>query len=289
MMFPSVMLLFIFNVVPMAGIAMAFQRYNPVAPWFGLGSKWTGLDNFRYIFFMHPTSKQVVLNTLIIATAKIIASIIIPVAFAILLNECLSRWLKRSIQTVVYLPYFLSWIVVGAMFRQIFSPLGIVNSALTVLHIIDQPVMFMASNTFFRPIIVFTDIWKNFGYSAVVYIAAITAIDISLYESADIDGADRWQKMRYITIPGILPTIILLSTLALGNILNAGFDQIYSMYNTMVYETGDVLDTFVYRIGLNDGKFHWATAMGLSQSLISMILIIISYRLADRYAGYRIF
>jgi putative aldouronate transport system permease protein len=157
------------------------------------------------------------------------------------------------------------------------------------LGVLDEPIMFMASNVWFRAIIIFTDIWKGFGYSAIVYISAITAIDLNLYEAADIDGANRWQKMGYITFPGILPTIILMSTLSLGNILNAGFDQIFNMYNPVVYRTGDVLDTFVYRIGLVNLQFHLATALGLAKSVISMLLIILSYRLADMYAGYRIF
>ena len=289
MMMPAMILLLIFNVIPIIGLVMAFQRYNPVAPFFGLASKFVGLQNFRTIFLMHPSSRQVIVNTLIIAIAKIIAFLVVPVLFALLLNECRIIWLKRGIQTVVYLPHFLSWVIAGAMFRQIFSTTGIVNTLLLNLGLLSDPIIFMASNTWFRPIVIFTDVWKGFGYSAIVYIAAITAIDLNLYEAAEIDGAGRWQKMWYITFQGILPTIILMSTLALGNILNAGFDQIFNMYNPNVYQTGDVLDTFVYRTGLVNLQFHLATAMGLAKSVISMLLIILSYKLADRYAGYRIF
>ena len=289
MMLPGVLLLFIFSVVPMVGIVMAFQNYNPVAPWFGLASPFVGLRNFHTIFIRHPDSVQVVINTIVIAIWKIVMSIIVPVVFALLLNECLSIWFKRTVQTVVYLPHFLSWVIAAAMFSNIFSMAGIVNTLLLNLRIIDEPIMFMASNIWFRPILIFTDVWKNFGFGAIVFIAAITAIDVNQYEAASIDGASRWQKMFYITIPGILPTIILMSTLALGNILHAGFDQVFNMYNPAVYATGDIIDTFVFRIGLQQLRFHHATAVGLARSVISMVLIVVAWKLADKFAGYRIF
>jgi putative aldouronate transport system permease protein len=289
MLIPAVILLFIFNVIPIAGLVIAFQRYNPLAPFFGLGSRFVGLDNFKMIFLRHPDSFQVIINTLIIAVAKIVLFVAVPVAFALLLNECRIQGLKRGIQTIVYLPHFISWVIAGTMFRQIFSPTGLVNAFLVNLGFIKETIMFMASNTWFRPIVIFTDILKSFGYSAVVYIAAITSIDLNLYEAAEIDGAGRWQKMLYVTLPCIMPTIILMSTLSLGNILNAGFDQIFNMYNPIVYTTGDVLDTFVYRIGIANLQFHLATAVGLAKSVISMLLIVLSYKLAEKFAGYRIF
>ncbi|GHU71012.1 sugar ABC transporter permease [Clostridia bacterium] len=289
MMIPALILLIIFKVIPIIGTVMAFERYNPAAPWFGLASKWVGLQNFHTIFFRHPDAPQVIINTLIIAVSKILLNLVIPVLFALLLCECRITWLKRGIQTVVYLPHFLSWVIAGVMFRQIFSTTGLINTALINLKLVPEPIMFMASNVYFRPIVVLTDIIKGFGYSAVVYIAAITSIDVALYEAADIDGANRWQKMRFVTFPGILPTIVLMMTLALGNVLNAGSDQILNMYNPTVYRTGDILDTFVYRIGLQQLQFHLATAVGLVKSIISMLLIIVSYKLADRFAGYRIF
>jgi putative aldouronate transport system permease protein len=289
MMIPAVVLLSVFCVIPMIGLYMAFLDYNPVAPFFGLASPFVGLKNFRTVFIEHPDSRQVIINTIIIAVAKIIANIAVPVIFALLLNECLNQRLKRTIQTVVYLPHFLSWVIASAMFRQIFGLQGIINSVLMFFGVVEEPFMFFASNAWFRPLVVFTDVWKGFGYGAVVYIAAITAIDLNLFEAGDIDGANRWQKMLHITLPSITPTIILMSTLALGNVLNAGFDQIFNMYNVSVYETGDLLDTFVYRIGLVNLKFHQATAVGMVKSVISMALIIISYKLADKFAGYRIF
>jgi len=289
MMLPGIILLFIFSVIPMVGIYMAFLRYSPFAPWWGLGSTFVGWDNFEYIFFRHPAATQIMINTVVIAVMKIVAMLVVPVTFAVLLNECLSVKFKRSVQTIVYLPHFLSWVIAGAMFTQILSPTGMVNTFLMNLGITNEPIGFLMSDVWFRPVVVFTDIWKSFGFSAVIYIAAITSIDPTLFEAAEIDGANRWQKIKHITIPCILPTIILMSTLALGGILNAGFDQIYNLYNPMVYNTGDIIDTFVFRVGIEQAQYHVATAVGLVKSFVSMILIIISWGLASKFAGYRIF
>ena len=289
MIAPAVIFLFIFNLVPITGLVIAFKNYQVARPFFGLTSDWVGLKNFDYIFLKLPDSRQVIINTIIIAVSKIIGFLVVPVLFALLLNESRSRFLKRSIQTTVYLPNFLSWVTVGLLFRQMFSPIGLINTALMGLGILAEPVSFITSNTWFRPIIVFTDIWKGFGYSAVVFIAAISSIDLNLYEAASIDGAGRWKRMRYITVPGILPTIILVGTLSLGNILNAGFDQVFNMITLPVFKTGEIIDTYIYRIAIDGGAYHRGTAMGMAKSVISMLLIMLSYKLADRYAGYRIF
>ena len=286
MLLPGVILLLIFSIIPMFGLIMAFQKYSPIKGFFG--SKFVGLYNFQTILFRSPDTMQVVFNTVYIAVAKILLGLLVPVIFALLLNECRIKWFKRGIQTIVYLPNFLSWVIVAAMFSHIFSYTGIVNDILKTLGQ-KEAIMFMASNTWFRPIIIFTDVWKVFGFNAIVYIAAITGIDVNLYEAGDIDGANHWQKMRFITFPGILSTIILMATLSLGNVLNAGFDQIFNMYNPNVYETGDILDTLVYRIGLQNLQYSLGTAVGLFKSVISMILIILSYKLADKFAGYKIF
>jgi len=279
-------MLIIFSIIPMFGLIMAFQKFSPVYGIFG--SPFVGLYNFKTLFFRSPNTMQVIFNTVYISVAKILLGLIIPVVFALLLNECRVHWFKRSMQTIVYLPNFLSWVIVAAMFSHIFSVTGIVNSMLLFFGL-KEPIMFMASNIWFRPIVILTDVWKNFGFSAVIYIAAITGIDLNLYEAADIDGASRWQKVKYVTLPGILPTIILMATLSLGNVLNAGFDQIFNMYNPVVYQTGDILDTLVYRIGLVNMQYSLGTAVGLFKSIISIILIFLSYKLADKYAGYRIF
>ncbi|NCU27765.1 sugar ABC transporter permease, partial [Candidatus Nomurabacteria bacterium] len=217
-----------------------------------------------------------------------IVNLIVPLLFALLLNEVRVKWFKRTVQTMVYLPHFLSWVILAGMFTSnIFSLDGMVNSVLGVFGI--EPVFFMASNFWFRPIIVLTDVWKEFGFGTIVYLAAITGLDPGQYESAVIDGANRMQKVLYITIPGIAATIVLLGTLSLGNVLNANFDQIFNMYNTMVLKTGDIIDTYVYRSGLLGAKYGLATAVGLMKSVISFILIMTSYKLADKFANYRIF
>jgi putative aldouronate transport system permease protein len=291
MMVPGMILLVIFSIVPMFGIIVAFQKYN-IAKGF-LASKFVGLHNFEVILTM-PNSGQVIINTLIISISKIILGMLVPIVFTLLLNECRVTWFKRTIQTIVYIPNFLSWVIVAAMFFNIFNFYGMMNGLLKLLGVAD-PIMFLNSNIWMRPIIIFVDIWKNFGFSAVVYIAAITSIDPNLYESAEIDGANRWKKMWYITLPGITSMIIIMATLSLGNILNANFDQIFNMYNPGVYKTVDVLDTFTYRLAFGDKggaamqRFDLATAVGLFKSTISFLMIVISYKLANKYADYTIF
>ena len=285
MLLPGIALLVIFSIVPMFGLIMAFERYMPVKGI--LGSDFVGLRNFRTVL-MFPDARQVIYNTVVIAVAKILLNLAVPVAFALLLNECRVQWFKRGMQTIVYAPNFLGWVIAAAMFTQIFAYTGPVNALLKACGL-KEAIIFMASNTWFRPIVVLTDVWKNFGFGAIVFIAAITSLDPHLYEAGEVDGANRWQKVKYITFPGILPTVILMATLALGNVLNAGFDQIFNMYNACVYQTGDILDTYVYRIGLVNLQYSLGTAVGLFKSVISFVLIITAYKLADRFAGYKIF
>jgi putative aldouronate transport system permease protein len=192
------------------------------------------------------------------------------------------------VQTTIYLPYFLSWVVLGGILIDILSPSGgIVNAALKSVGI--QPIFFLGDNDWFPGTLVASDIWKNFGYGTIVYLAAITGIDPGLYEAATIDGANRWHKVWHITLPGMRMVIVLLSVLSLGQLLNAGFDQVFNLYSPQVYESGDILDTFVYRIGLLDAQYGVATAVGFFKSLVSLILISGSYFVAYRFAKYRIF
>lgn len=276
--------LVIFSIIPMFGIVMAFQNFVPAKGIFG--SKFVGLAQFQRLFML-PDFRQILENTLIIALSKIIIGTLLAIVFAVLLNECRNVRYKRFIQTAVYLPHFLSWVILAVMFSNIFSYTGIINQLITALG--GEPVMFMISNTWFRPIIIGTDVWKEFGYNAVIYVAAMTSIDPSLYEAADIDGAGRWKKIMHITLPGILPTIILMETLSIGNVLNAGFDQVFNMYSPLVYRTGDIIDTYVYREGLVNIQYSFATAVGLFKSIISFALLTTAYKLADKFCGYRIF
>lgn len=284
MLIPGVILVLIFSYLPMGGIIMAFQDFIPAQGF--LHSKFVGLENFRYMFSL-PDSWLIFRNTFVIAIAKIILGMIVPVCFALLLNEMRIKFLKQSIQTIVYLPNFLSWVVLGSVFTMMLSQSGLVNQFLSILHV--QPISFLASNKWFQPVVVITDVWKTYGYGTIIYLAAMTSINPALYESAAMDGANRLKQTFHITLPGILPMIILVGTLNLGNILNAGFDQIFNMYNPIVYQTGDIIDTYVYRMGLEGAQFSFGAAVGLSKSIISFLLIVISYKLADKFAGYRLF
>lgn len=284
MMLPIIILLFIFSIIPMIGLVMAFENFIPAKGIFG--SKWVGLDNFRYMFQL-PDSLQIFKNTIIIAVAKIVVGTIVPIIFALMLNEVKNKFFKKSVQTIVYMPYFISWVLLGSVFTTIFSLDGVVNQILSSLNV--EPIMFLGSNDWFRKIIVGTDVWKNFGYNAIVYLAALMGIDATLYEAAAIDGAGRWKQIVHVTLPALVPIIVLMTTLSLGNVLNAGFDQIYNLYSVPVYRTGDIIDTYVYRVGLQGMQYSLGTAVGLLKSVVSFILIGVSYWLAKRFAGYRIF
>lgn len=285
MLLPALILVAIYSYGSMAGIVIAFEKYIPSKGM--LGSQWVGLANFRNLFSM-PNIGQVISNTITISLGKMIGGIIVPVFYSLLLNEVRNRGAKRIIQTIIYLPNFISWIILAGIFKDILSPSdGIVNIMLKSLGL--DPIFFLGNRTTFPITMVVTDIWKTFGFGTVVYLAALTSIDPSLYESAQIDGAGRWKQTIHITLPGIMSTIILMSVLSMSNILNGGFDQIYNMYNPTVRATGDILDTFVYRLGIEQAQFSLSTAAGLFKSGVSFVFIVISYYLADRLAGYKIF
>ncbi|QHT59112.1 sugar ABC transporter permease [Paenibacillus lycopersici] len=285
MILPGLILILIYCYGPMFGLVIAFEKFVPAKGIFH--SKWAGLDNFRYVLDM-PESKEIIFNTVIIAIMKIVVGLVAPIVTALLLNEVRKEAFKRGIQTVIYLPHFLSWIILGGILIDILSPTnGIVNQVLGWFGI--QPIYFLGDNRWFRYVLVVTDTWKEFGFNTIVYLAALTSINPTLYEAAIMDGAGRWKQTLHVTLPGMMPIIILLTTLSLGNVLNAGFDQVFNLYSPQVYETGDIIDTFVYRIGLVDAQFGVATAVGVFKSVVSLIFISVSYYLAYRLARYRIF
>lgn len=283
-MLPGMIFLIIFSFVPMFGIVMAFQKYIPAKGI--LASKWVGFDNFKYIFTI-PDSKMIFSNTLIIAISKIILGIIIPVCFALLLNEIHHKIFSKIVQTVVYLPHFLSWVVLAPVVQFMFAMYGPINKLNTFLG--GESVLFMASNKWFQPIMVLTESWKEFGYASIIYFAALTSIDEGLYEAAKIDGANRWKRLVHITLPGIMPIILIMTTMSLPNILNAGFDQIFNLYNPLVYKTGDIIDTYLYRVGVLGRQYSLATALGLIKSIIGAILIVIANKLVTKYSDRRMF
>ena len=285
MMLPAFVILLIYAYVPMLGLIIAFQHYTPASGFFK--SAFVGLKNFRFLFSA-PGFEQSIFNTVYIAVLKIIMGQMIPIIFALLLNEIGKTWYKRTLQTIVYLPHFISWVLMAGIIIDILSPTtGIINGLLEWFGL--KPIFFLGSDRWFPIIMVLTDVWKEFGWGTILYLAAITGINPSLYEAAITDGAGRWKQTLHITLPGILATIVLLATLSLGNILNAGFDQIYNLMSPVTMQSGDIIDTFVYRLGIQNAQYSIATAAGLFKSVISCFLIVISYRFAYRFAGYKVF
>ncbi|MFT9040831.1 ABC transporter permease [Schleiferilactobacillus harbinensis] len=284
MMLPGMLFLLVFSFVPMLGIVMAFQNYIPAKGI--LGSTWVGLANFKYMLEI-PDSLQILMNTVIIASWKIVLGTIVPVVFALLLNEIRIKWAKRTIQTIVYLPNFLSWVVLAAVVVNLFDYHGPVNTFLATFGV--KPILFMGSNHWFRQIIIGSDVWKGFGYGSIIYLAALTGINPGLYEAAEIDGASRWQQLLHVTLPGMLPIIMMMTALNLTNILNAGFDQIFNLYNPIVYETGDIIDTYVYRVGLLGQQYSLGTAIGLLKSVVGATLMISANQASKKFANMQIF
>ncbi|MCK9859345.1 MULTISPECIES: ABC transporter permease [Paenibacillus] len=286
MILPGFLFVILFSYVPMAGIIIAFQRFIPAKRLFG-DQQWVGLKNFKYVMSL-PNFDNILWNTFYIASLKVILGLVVPIVIALLLNEMKHVLLKRSIQTAIYLPHFLSWVVLGGIFIDILSPTnGLINTLINKLGF--DSIFFLGDNKWFPYTMILTDTWKDFGYGTIIYLAALTGINPNLYEAAQMDGANRWKQTIHISLPGIQMVIVLLMVLSLGNLLNAGFDQIFNMYSPMVYESGDILDTFVYRIGLLDAQFGVATAVGLFKSVIALILVSTSYFFAYKFADYRIF
>jgi len=275
MIVPGYAWLVLFSIVPMFGILMAFEDYNPMYGYFR--SPWVGLSNFRYMFSM-ADSWSIIYNTVFIATMKVVLNLIFPLIFALLLNELRLARYKRLVQTVTYMPYFLSWVVVGGILTTMLSPgTGVVNRVIQALG--GEPIYFMASVPYFRGVLVVSDIWKEIGWSSIIYLAALSGVDGQLYEAATVDGANKFRQLLAITLPSIAPTIITLFILRVGNILNAGMDQIYAMYSPPVYSVSDILDTLSLRIGIKNMQYSMSTATSIFKSIIGLAMILISNRL----------
>lgn len=285
MLLIPVVVTFIFYYIPMGGIIIAFKEYKPGLGI--LGSSWVGFKHFKYLLDM-PEFYHALRNTLFIAIWKIVLGIILPVIFALLLNEIRVKWFKKAAQTITFLPYFLSWVILGRILTDFLSPSGGMLNAMLNAFGIDS-IYFLGNTITFPRTIIISDMWKNMGYSSIVYLASLMGIDSALYEASALDGAGRWKQTLHITLPCIASIIVLMSILSLGNVLNAGFDQVYNLYNPAVYETGDIIDTLVYRLGMENRQYSLSTAVGLFKSVVSGILIMISYKMADKFAGYRVF
>lgn len=284
MVLPAMIFVLIFCYAPMSGLLMAFQKFVPAKGIFG--SDWVGLKHFEDLFSNSDTG-EILRNTVTISLGKIVFRNLAAIMFAILLNEIRVKWLKKSVQTIVYLPHFLSWVILAGAFRNLFGFDGLFNGLWSSLGF--EKLNFLGSNELFQPFLIGTDVWKEFGYASIVYLAAITGIDPGLHEAAAIDGASWSQRVWNVTLPGLLPMIVLMVAMDMANILSAGFDQVYNLYSVAVYDSGDILDTYVYRVGMVDMRYSFATAVGLLKSVVGMILMLTVNKLSIKFAHRSVF
>lgn len=281
---PALVYYLIFHYGPIYGIQIAFKKYNLVKGMFA--SPWIGLDNFIFLFEL-GSFWEVFRNTIIISVQKLVFGFPAPILFAIILNEIRNIHFKKTVQTLSYLPHFLSWVIMASFFMQFLSPsTGPINIILKSMGL--KPIYFIADPHWFRTVLVGTKIWKEIGWGSIVYLAALSNIDPALYEAASIDGANRFQKAIYITLPSLVPVITIMLILSIGRLLNDDFDQILNLYNPAVYKVGDVLSTYTYRVGLIKMKYSLATSAELFKNAIGFILVIGANKFAKRVGDYGI-
>lgn len=281
MIFPGIVYYIVFHYAPMGGLLIAFKDYSLLKGiW---GSSWVGMDNF-HVIFNTPDFVRIMRNTLIISTYRIVFNMVPDVLLALMLNEIRVQWFKRTVQTITHGPYFLSWVIVYGLVFSFLAP----ESGLVSAWFRDMgwgPLNLLTEKDFFRPLLITTDIWKNTGFGAIIYLAALAAINQELYEAAVVDGAGRWRQMWHVTLPGIREVFVLLLILRLGHILDAGFDQVYIFLNSRVLETGDIIDTWVFRRGIENLDFSVAAATGFFKSFVGLVLIVGANKLAKRLGG----
>ena len=273
----------IFKYIPMYGVTLAFKDFR-----LKLGilrSPWAGLKHFR-LLFSTPSFFEVLRNTVSISLLRIVFGFPAPILLALLLNELRDGPFKKTVQTVSYLPHFLSWVVVAGLMTQLLSPNnGAVNYVLTKYMGFEKPIFFLGDNSYFRGTLIVSDIWKEVGWGSVLYIATIAGISPELYEAAVVDGATRFQRLLHVTLPSILPTITVMLILRVGSVMDAGFDQVFNLYNSAVYKTGDIIDTFVYRYGLGDMQYSFSTAVGLFKNVIGFVLVVGTNAITNKLNG----
>ena len=278
----------IFYYLPLVGWIMAFQNFVYAD---GLtGSKWVGLDKFKFLF-SDKTFLMVIRNTFAMGVLNLVFSTVFAIGFAILLNEVRTKWFKKTIQTISYMPHFLSWIIVVAIVHDALTSTGVINEILMSLKIVEKPYPFLQIEGWFWPIVTFSHLWKETGWNAIIYLAAITSIDPCLYESASIDGAGRFQKIKYVTLPGIRPTIMILLLMNLGNVLNAGFEIQYLLGNDLVRDVSRTIDIYILDWAL-DGRnmdYSLGTAAGIFKTVVAMTFIIVSNYIAKKKGDERLF
>lgn len=274
----------IFRYIPMYGAQIAFKNYHLLK---GItGSEWIGLENFR-IMFSYKSFKEVFTNTIVISFLKLIFGYPAPIIFAIVLNEVLHLRLKKVVQTITYIPHFVSWVVLAGLFTIFLSPsMGPINMLIKAFG--GRPIFFLADPKWFRGVLVFTSVWKGFGWGSIIYIAVISSIDPALFEAAEIDGANRIRKIIHITLPSLIPVIMITFILAVGRLINDDFDQIFNLYNEAVYKVADVISTYTYRRGLVNTEYSFAAAVGLFKNVLGLILLIITNSIAKKFNDYGI-
>lgn len=281
LLLPVIAYFVIFHYVPMYGVLIAFEDFLPRSGI--LGSEWVGLQNFQKMFsglYFWPVFR----NTLIISFLKLIVGFPMPIILALLLNEVSCGWFKKSVQTITYLPHFIGWVVLAGIVQQVLSPsTGVLNYVITALG--GEPIFFMGSTKWFRPVVVLSSIWRNCGWDSIIYLAATSGIDPTMYEAANLDGATRFQKIWYVTLPGLIPTITIMLIFALGGVMNDDFDQLYNMLNAKVMSVGDVIGTYTYRVGLQQMNYSYATAVGLFKNVIALLLVSLSNLFSKKISG----
>lgn len=281
LLLPVIVYFVIFHYLPMYGIVIAFKDFLPAKG--VLGSPWVGFKNLKKLFsglYFWPVFR----NTLIISFLKLLIGFPAPIILALLLNEVRCRWFKKGVQTITYLPHFIGWVVLAGIVRQVLSPsTGVVNYVIQLFG--GEPIFFMGSKDWFRMIVVLSSIWRNCGWDSIIYLAAISGIDSEMYEAADLDGATRFQKICYITLPCLIPTIVIMLIFSLGGVMNDDFDQIYNMLNAQVMSVGDVIGTYTYRVGLQQMDYGYATAVGLFKNVIALFLVSGSNFFAKKISG----
>lgn len=269
LLLPGVLFFLVFKYIPMLDLRIAFQDYNPYAPHL---SEWVGFDQFRDLI-TRPAFQRVFKNTVIISFWKMIVGFPLPIMLALMMNEMRNLKFKKVSQTVLYLPYFISWVIMAGLVMNFLDPS---TGAITILirMITGRNIQVLTSLSAFRPMLVISDIYKNMGWGTIIYFAALSGVDPQLYEAAAIDGAKRFKQLLHITLPSIMPTIVIMLILSCNNILNAGFDQIFMLYSAPVYDVGDIIDTYVYRIGIHQSNYSFSTAAGMFKSIVALVLIV---------------
>lgn len=285
---PGLLFTLVFRYIPMIGNVIAFNEYDifsPDGPILGMfTSPWVGLQHFKRLLG-DTQILGVFKNTILISLYKIFWLQPIPIILAILINEVRCKYFSKVVQTIYYLPHFLSWVIVSGLFLQILGPYGPINGTLKSLGIIEGSIQFFQDSSFFRSLLVITGGWKEVGWNTIVYLAALTAIDPQLYEAAKIDGANKIKQIIYITIPSISSTILMLFTIRLGYIFDAGFDQVFNMYNPTLYETGDIIGTYVYRLGIGQMEYSFSAAVAVFEAVIGLVILFGANKICRKYFG----